>query len=806
MAVNRIYKAIPTVAVRGIVILPGVRFHFDIARSKSIAAIEAAMKLEQKVFLVTQRDPMVEDPVPEDLYTMGVIANIKQILKSPNENQMRVVVEGAVRAQITDFVETETYFMCNVRERRAPAIKEEDLVLKDALVNKLKTELLAYMHYTARNEEDARRDAEIFYMEDAGDFADLVAGNIIPDFKVRQKILEKVSLIPRLELLLDVMRKENNILEIENEIESKVEKQMEENQKDYYLREKIRAIYTELGEGEDVLSDSQKYKEKVRALKCSDEIREKLLSECDKLSKMQGTSVDASIIRSYLDTALSIKFGTYTVDNLDVVRAEKILDEDHYGLEKVKERFVEMLAVKAKTDDLKGQIICLVGPPGVGKTSIVRSVAKAMGRKYVRMSLGGVSDESEIRGHRKTYVGAMPGRIVNALIQAKSFNPIILLDEIDKLGKDYKGDPASALLEVLDPEQNNSFRDNYMEIPIDLSKVLFITTANDTSTIPGPLYDRMEVIELVSYTQREKEIIAKNHLIRKQVKLHGLTGNNIRFTDEAVEAMINNYTAEAGVRRLEQVIASVCRKSVLLLEKNALKRVTVTRELLAELLGPGKYKKEELMTENTVGVVNGLAWTRVGGEILQVEAVTMEGQGKIEPTGSLGDVMKESARAAYSYLRSKKEKYGISQDAFKKNDIHIHVPQGAVPKDGPSAGVTISTALYSALTGKAVDRTVAMTGEVTLTGRVLPIGGLREKSMAAYKAGIKKVIIPKDNYADLWEIDSVVKENVEFIPVSTVDEVLSVAIVNEGADSKASLIFSPHDVVIKDRRKKSEIR
>lgn len=806
MAVNRIYKAMPTVAVRGIVILPGVRFHFDIARSKSIAAIEAAMKLEQKVFLVTQRDPMVEDPVPEDLYTMGVIANIKQILKSPNENQMRVVVEGAVRAQITDFVETETYFMCNVRERRAPAIKEEDLVLKDALVNKLKTELLAYMHYTARNEEDARRDAEIFYMEDAGDFADLVAGNIIPDFKVRQKILEKVSLIPRLELLLDVMRKENNILEIENEIESKVEKQMEENQKDYYLREKIRAIYTELGEGEDVLSDSQKYKEKVRALKCSDEIREKLLSECDKLSKMQGTSVDASIIRSYLDTALSIKFGTYTVDNLDVVRAEKILDEDHYGLEKVKERFVEMLAVKAKTDDLKGQIICLVGPPGVGKTSIVRSVAKAMGRKYVRMSLGGVSDESEIRGHRKTYVGAMPGRIVNALIQAKSFNPIILLDEIDKLGKDYKGDPASALLEVLDPEQNNSFRDNYMEIPIDLSKVLFITTANDTSTIPGPLYDRMEVIELVSYTQREKEIIAKNHLIRKQVKLHGLTGNNIRFTDEAVEAMINNYTAEAGVRRLEQVIASVCRKSVLLLEKNALKRVTVTRELLAELLGPGKYKKEELMTENTVGVVNGLAWTRVGGEILQVEAVTMEGEGKIETTGSLGDVMKESARAAYSYLRSKKEKYGISQDAFKKNDIHIHVPQGAVPKDGPSAGVTISTALYSALTGKAVDRTVAMTGEVTLTGRVLPIGGLREKSMAAYKAGIKKVIIPKDNYADLWEIDSVVKENVEFIPVSTVDEVLSVAIVNEGADSKASLIFSPHDVVIKDRRKKSEIR
>lgn len=806
MAINRIYKSMPTVAVRGIVIFPGVRFHFDIARKKSIAAVEAAMNADQKVFLVAQKDALVDDPEPSDLFKYGVIASIKQIMKSPNENQMRIVVEGIVRAQIAEVTDMEPFFICNVRERRTPLVKEEYTVLKDALVNKIKTELISYMGYTSRSEDEARRDAEIFYTEDASDFADLVAGNIIPDYRVRQKILEKVSLIDRLELLLDVLRKENNILKIENEIEGKVEKQMEDNQKDYYLREKIRAIYNELGEGEDVLSDSAKYKEKIKALDCSDEIKDKLTSECDKLSKLQGTSVDASIIRAYLDTVLSLNFGTYTDDNLDVARAERLLDEEHYGLEKVKERFVEMLAVKAKTDNLKGQIICLVGPPGVGKTSVVRSVAKAMGRKYVRMSLGGVSDEAEIRGHRKTYVGAMPGRIVNALIQAKSFNPVILLDEIDKLGKDYKGDPASALLEVLDPEQNNTFRDNYMEIPIDLSKVLFITTANDASTIPGPLYDRMEIIELVSYTQQEKEIIAKNHIIKKQIKLHGLTGNNIRFTDEAISTLISRYTSEAGVRRLEQVIASLCRKSVLLLEKSGSKRINATPELIEELLGPAKYKNEELLSENTVGVVNGLAWTRVGGEILQVEAVTMEGDGKIEITGSLGDVMKESAKAAYSYLRSKKNKYNIPLEAFTKNDIHIHVPQGAVPKDGPSAGVTISTALFSALTSKKVDRKVAMTGEITLTGRVLPIGGLREKSMAAYKAGVKKVIIPKDNYADLWEIDDAVKQNVEFIPVSSIDEVLAVAVINDNQDDKASVIFSHHDVIIKDRRKNSEIR
>ena len=806
MAVNRIHKAIPTVAIRGIVIFPGIRFHFDIARSMSTAAIEASMEQGQKVFLVAQKDPSIENPTPDDLYRMGVIANIKQIIKDPKANQIKVVVEGSVRAEITDIEATDPYFICNVRERKTPDVSEEDIEYKEALVNKLKTELFNFMQFTSRNEEEARRDVEIFYSNDASDFSDFVAGNVIPDFYVKQNLLERVSLISRMELLIDALRKENNILELENRIENQVEQQMESNQRDYYLREKIRAIYSELGEGEDTLSDSQKYKAKIRQLKCSDEIKEKLISECDKLSKMQGTSVDAAIIRSYLDTALSLNFGVYTVDNLDVERAESILEEDHYGLKKVKERFVEMLAIKSRTEDIKGQIICLVGPPGVGKTSIVRSVAKAMGRKYVRMSLGGVSDESEIRGHRKTYVGAMPGRIVNALIQAKTFNPVILLDEIDKLGKDYKGDPASALLEVLDPEQNNTFRDNYMEFPIDLSKVVFITTANDASAIPGPLYDRMEVIELVSYTQQEKEIIAKQHLIKKQTELHGLNGNSIRFTDEAISEMVTAYTSEAGVRRLEQVIAAVCRKSAVLIEKGELKRVNVTKDVLSKFLGPGRYKKDDLLGEDAVGVVNGLAWTRVGGELLQVEAVTMEGDGKIEITGSLGDVMKESAKAAYSFLRSKKEKYGISIESFTKNDIHIHVPQGAVPKDGPSAGVTIATALLSALTGNTVHKSVAMTGEITLTGRVLPIGGLREKSMAAYKAGIKKVIIPKDNYVDLWEIDDVVKENVEFIPVSRLDEVFAIAVKNSASDGKSSVIFSHHDIVINNRRKNNEVR
>ncbi len=807
MAINLLYKSVPTLALRGIVVFPGMRLHFDVGRKASAEAVKAAMERDQKLFLVTQKDTAVDEPKKDDLYTMGVLASVKQIIKNPNdENHMRVVVEGLVRAEITDFVSQQPYFICNVREKRTLPVAEGELSdVKEAFVNKIKQELIIYFTNALQKPDDAYGEAEMFYIDDAGDFADAVAGSVISDYKNKQELLETMELISRLSRLFELMKKENNVLEIENSLEQRVEKQMEDNHRDYYLREKIKAISTELGDGEDVLSETQKYQEKIEKLSCSKEVKQKLLSECGKLKRMQGSNADMAVVRNYLDTALTIPFGKFTEDRLDVTRAQKILDEDHFGLEKVKERFVEMLAVRARTDSLTGQIICLVGPPGVGKTSVVRSVARAMGRKYVRLSLGGVSDESEIRGHRKTYIGAMHGRITGALIQAKTFNPVVLLDEIDKLGRDHKGDPSAALLEVLDPEQNNTFRDNYMEFPLDLSKVLFITTANDASAIPAPLYDRMEIIELVSYTEEEKASIARDHLIKKQVKAHGLSGNNIRFTDDALYTLINGYTREAGVRRLEQRIASLCRKSAVILEKEDTRRVTVTPELLEKLLGPAKYKRDEISKENLVGVVNGLAWTSVGGEMLQVEAVTMEGDGKTEITGSLGDVMKESARAAYSFLRSKKEKYGLSLSVFTENNIHIHVPQGAVPKDGPSAGVTIATALYSALSGKAVERTVAMTGEITLTGRVLPIGGLKEKSMAAYKAGVKKVLIPKDNYADLWEIDKTVRENVEFVPVASLDEVFSYAIgPNVQVKEQSSVIFSPHDMII-DRRRGNEI-
>ncbi len=806
MAVNLIFKAMPTVALRGIVVFPGTRFHFDVGRKKSIEAINAAMSSNQKLFLVAQKDINVENPESCDLYEMGVIANIRQVIKAPDADYMRIIVEGECRAQISEVLGTKPYIICDAKERKAVTPRNLDSVYADALIRKVKDAFDEFIHLASGDFEEA---IKIFHSDSAETVADVVASSSIMRYEDRQLILSDLNPVSRLEKLYSLLLKENEILRLENKIESKVNAQMEKNQKEYYLKEKIKTIADELGEGEDVLSDVQNYRLKIKELNCSDEIRSKLSSECDKLAKMAGNSADATITRAYLDSALSLPFGKYTEDIFDLPQARKTLDKDHYGLKKVKERFIEMLAVKERTDDVKGQIICLVGPPGIGKTSIVRSVAEAMGRKYVRMSLGGVSDESEIRGHRKTYIGAMPGRIINALTQAKTFNPIILLDEIDKLGRDYKGDPASALLEVLDPEQNNTFRDNYIEFPVDLSKVLFITTANDTSTIPGPLYDRMEVIELTSYTPEEKFNIAKNHLVKKQLKMHGLNGTNLRFNDDALRFIIESYTREAGVRRLEQTIGAVCRKCVVKLSEKQVKRITVTKNLVKDLLGPEKYRKDELLSADSVGVVNGLAWTSVGGEILQVEAVTMNGDGKLQLTGSLGDVMKESAQAALSYIRSKSDKYGIDNEMFTKKNIHIHVPQGAVPKDGPSAGVTISTALLSVLTGRRVRRDVAMTGEISLTGRVLPIGGLKEKSMAAYKAGVKKIIIPQDNYSDLWEIEDVVKGNVEFISVSKLDEVFELALQHKAETeslSQSSVKFAPHDIIIADRRKKDEIR
>ncbi len=804
MAVNLIYKAMPTVALRGIVLFPGMRFHFDVGRKKSIAAVKAAMHGNQKIFLVTQKDIADEEPTSEALFTMGVIAEIKQVIKSTDNNFMRVVVEGVCRASVIETLQSSPYFITDVKEKKSQKVKPENVDRAKAAVRMTKELFDAYVHLSQRDVDEAV--AKVFFTDDACEVADIVAGNSIPKYIDRQELLEDLNPVTRLEKLYSLLREEVEILKCENDLESKVESVMEKNQKEYYLREKIRVISEELGEGEDSLSEIEKYRNRIKELSCNDEIRLKLMSECDKLSKMQGNTADATICRTYLDTALSIPYGIYTTDNYDLNRAEKILDDDHYGLSKVKERFVEMLAVKARTDNVRGQIICLVGPPGVGKTSIVRSVAKSMGRKYVRLSLGGVSDEAEIRGHRKTYVGAMPGRIVNALITAKTYNPIILLDEIDKLGRDYKGDPASAMLEVLDPEQNFAFRDNFMEFPIDLSKVLFITTANDVSTIPQPLYDRMEIIELTSYTPEEKFMIAKNHLIKKQTNMHGLTGRNLRWNDDAIRFIIESYTREAGVRRLEQTIGAICRKSVVKLADSDVKRITITKSLVADFLGPEKFKKEEILSDDAVGVVNGLAWTSVGGELLQVEAVTMNGDGKLELTGSLGDVMKESARAAYSFIRSKADKYGIEDEMFTKKNIHIHVPQGAVPKDGPSAGVTIATVLLSVLSDKKVRQNVAMTGEISLTGRVLPIGGLKEKSTAAYKAGVKTVIIPEDNKSDLYDIDEVVKNTVEFIPVSKLDQVFEIAVYDAIESVETNVRFSPHDIILKDRRDTDEIR
>ena len=774
MTDNLIYKALPALALRGMVMFPKMRLHFEVGRSKSVAAVNAAVHNEQMIFLVTQRDISVDDPTPEELYKIGVIAEIKQVIRNPGSNNLRVVVEGVCRAKVLNVLENDKYFIFDALRLESKKIRPIDSDYAEATVRMTKKIFDSYMEATARQADGVA--SEVLFNEQPDYLADFIAMNALNDYRDRQMVLEELGPVARLEKLCSVLSRETELSLIEEDIEQKVQARLDKSQHEYYLREQIKVISEELGEGDDTLSEAEKYKEKILALSLDTEIEKKLMKECDRLSKLQGSSPDANVVRTYLDECLSLPWNTYTEDNFDLKKARKILDDEHFGMDKVKDRFIEMLAVRALSEKTRGQIICLVGPPGVGKTSIVRSVAKAMGRKYVRMSLGGVRDEAEIRGHRKTYIGAMPGRIVNALETAKSFNPIILLDEIDKLGNDYKGDPSSALLEALDPEQNNSFRDHYIEFPVDLSKVIFITTANDASAIPGPLYDRMEVIELSSYTLEEKMNIAKRHLVRKQRELHGLDGRSFRMSDSVLRFLIDNYTREAGVRRLEQLIAALCRKTAVKVASGEKGSASLTVSDIKEMLGPEKFRPDDVSKTDLVGVVNGLAWTSVGGEMLQVEAVIMDGNGKLELTGSLGDVMKESAKAALSYIRSVASDYGIDSEVFKTKDIHIHVPQGAVPKDGPSAGVTISTALLSALTGVSVRHNVAMTGEISLTGRVMPIGGLREKSMAAFKSGMDTVVIPAENESDLWEVDPAVKEKINFIPVRRLSEVFSLAL------------------------------
>ena len=775
---NRL-STLPMLVLRGLVCFPETVIHFDVGRLKSVAALNAAMENDQRIFLVSQRDVSVDDPKPEDLYRMGVVAHVRQIVKLPHDN-FRIIVDGEYRATAVELVQTDPYFVAVVEERQNRPVSPA--LLEDALVRECRQQFERYVDLVPKMAPDVL--FAVASDNDAGHLADYVASNLNMPVEEKQRILNLQTVTTRMETLLRIIDKECQILELEKKIEEKVQEQMDENQKEYYLREQIRAISEELGEGDDPLEESGEYIKAIKELNLSDETRDHLLKETRKLGKMPPGSHEATVVRTYLDTCLALPWNTTTNDNLDLVRARKILDRDHDGLDKVKERIVEALAVRQLSAEMKGQVLCLVGPPGVGKTSIARSIAEAMGRKYVRVSLGGVRDESEIRGHRRTYVGAMPGRIISAIKQAGTKNPLILLDEIDKMGNDFRGDPASAMLEVLDTEQNSAFRDHYIDLPFDLSEVMFVTTANDASSIPAPLYDRMDVITLSSYTAQEKQRIAKRHLLKKQMRKHGISAKQLRLTDGALAKIIECYTAEAGVRTLERQLANICRKTATALVEGTHDGVSVTVSNLETYLGPQKYKQDFTHRHDEVGVVNGLAWTAVGGATMPIEVAVLDGTGKIELTGNLGDVMKESAKTAISYVRSRAEDWHIDKDFHKNKDIHIHVPEGAVPKDGPSAGVTMATAIVSALTGIAVRSDVAMTGEISLRGRVMPIGGLREKSMAAYTHRMTTVIIPEDNTADLSEVDTVVKENTRFIAARHLDTVIGHALTADPAAAR----------------------
>lgn len=781
-----IEQKMPIVALRGLVVFPNMVLHFDVARKKSIEAVRVAMDKDQELFLVAQKDLRVEDPQLSDLYKTGVIVQIKQIIRLPNSEAIRVVVEGVARARIEELFDDKPYLCGIVKERRSSKVSSKNADYEMALVRKAKDIFDEYAEVVPKMSPDIM--LSVILDESSDTLSDYIASVLTIEYEEKQKILDILNPIKRLENLCAILAREIELLEIENDIARRVAEQVDKNQKDYYLREQMKAINMELNDGDDASNEIEEYRTKIKKLKgCDEESKEKLLKECDRLEKIgNSSSAEAAVVRNYITTCLELPWGVYTKDNLDIVKAQKILEKDHYGLEEVKERIIELIAVRKLSPDITGQIICLVGPPGVGKTSIVKSLANAMGRKYARISLGGVRDEAEIRGHRKTYIGSMPGRLIKAMTTAKSSNPLVLLDEIDKLGADYKGDPSSALLEALDGEQNFAFVDHYIEIPFDFSKVLFITTANDKSTIPAPLLDRMEVIELYSYTHEEKFNIAKKHLVPKATKAHGLKATNLKINDEALRIIIDGYTREAGVRKLERQIAKVCRKAAVGIAKEDFKKMQVKPKDLEDILGPVKYKIDDI-TGDEVGAVNGLAWTSVGGEMLKIEVAVLNGKGNLELTGSLGDVMKESAKAAISYIRSRADKLDIDENFYKEKDIHIHVPEGAVPKDGPSAGVTIATALVSALSKTAVSGEIAMTGEITLRGKVLAIGGLKEKSMAAYRAGIKTIIIPSDNVADIALIDSAVKNAVEFIPVDKLEQVFDKALTKSQQRSTIAL-------------------
>ena len=762
----------PALALRGLTIFPNMLLHFDVGRKSSIKALDEAMTSGQPIFLVAQRDLAVEEPKGEDLYNIGTVSNVRQILRLPGDN-VRVMVEGICRGRLLELIQTEPHLAARVEE-----IPEEKQYRRsartEALIRQTYELFESYIELAPKMTPDVL--LSVLSSEDPGYIADYIAQNLPMRPNDKQVILEELRPVRRLEKLCQSLRREVEILELEHEMQGKVRDQLTRSQRDYVLREQMKVLQQELGEDGQGDSEIAEYRQKIQAMKLPQEVADKLNKEVGRLEKQPYSSAEATVLRNYLDTVLELPWGKRTRERVNVEAARKVLDADHYGLDKVKERILEFLAVKQLSPQIKGQILCLVGPPGVGKTSIATSVAKAIHRNMARISLGGVHDEAEIRGHRKTYVGAMPGRIIAAVRQADSCNPLLLLDEIDKLGNDQRGDPASALLEVLDAEQNSTFRDHFLEVPFDLSDVLFITTANTLDTIPKPLLDRMEVIELTSYTDEEKLQIAKRHLIPKEFKRHGLSRTQVRLSDDAIRALIRGYTRESGVRILERQIAALCRKAAMRIVSGDVKSVTITESNLEKLLGIPRYHPDHLPQTEQVGVVNGLAWTSVGGELLEVEAAVVAGTGKVELTGNLGDVMKESAQAALTYIRSRAAQLGVEPDFYKTKDIHIHFPEGAVPKDGPSAGIAITTAMVSALTGTPVRRELAMTGEVTLRGRVLAIGGLKEKTMAAYRSGIRTVLLPKDNEKDLEEIDQTVRAGLRFVPVEQVDQVLAEAL------------------------------
>ena len=760
---------LPLLALRGMVIFPGTSTHLDIGRKKSMLALNSAMATDQLIYLVTQRDAAIEDPTADDLYEIGTVARIRQVLRLPGDN-LRVMLEGLYRARTEYIIQTDPHFGASTRELLSksyiPALEEE------ALLRNCHELFAAYVGLSGSISPEMAM--EIAAIDELAPATDKMASALSIPVEKKQQLLSLGLPAKRAEQLIVIMRHELEILELERKIHDKVQEQMDANQKDYYLREQMRAISAELGEEDSPMAEADEYRRRIAALSLPEKSAAHLIKECEKLAKMPPGSHEATVVRGYLDTCLDLPWNITSEDQLDLTASRDVLDRDHYGLDKVKDRIIELLAVRQLNAATKGQILCLAGPPGVGKTSIARSIAEAMGRKYVRVSLGGVRDEADIRGHRKTYIGSMPGRIINAIKQAGTKNPLILLDEIDKMSSDFRGDPSAAMLEVLDPEQNAAFCDHFLEIPFDLSQVLFITTANQKDAIPEPLLDRMDLIELTSYTAEEKFMIAKRHLVKKQLAENGLTAKQVRISDKAIRGIIESYTREAGVRRLERSLAKICRKCAKRIVAGEVKSVTVGD--LVPYLGPIRYKRDACLGQDEIGVATGLAWTAVGGETLPVEIAILDGTGKIELTGSLGDVMKESARTAVSYVRSRAKEWGIATDFYKTKDIHIHVPEGAVPKDGPSAGITMTTALVSALTGVPVRRDVAMTGEVSLRGRVLPIGGLREKTMAAYIYGAKTVIIPQDNEADLAEVDPTVRKALTFVPVSHMDAVLQAAL------------------------------